>query len=266
MFLTFYGEPRGDKHTHEHAHESPWTMLIPLGVLALGAIFAGMDLVQAVLRPYRRGRQASSVFPWPRHADAAWRDRHGRRDGHGDNADADRPITEDRPRSRRSRASRGALRLYRLDAGRGRDLHPPRQHVLDEAHHVPTWVKLSPFIAMLLGFARGVRCSTSAGRSCPGSWPRNQRPLYQFLLNKWYFDEIYDFRSSCARHGLGRFLWKRGDGNIIDGGINGLAMGIVPFFTRLAGGRSRATSSPMPSRWCSASRPGHLDDDRRGGD
>mgnify|MGYP000618843131 CR=1 FL=1 len=42
MFLTFYGEARGDKHTHEHAHESPMVMLIPLGVLAIGAIFSGM--------------------------------------------------------------------------------------------------------------------------------------------------------------------------------------------------------------------------------
>ncbi len=42
MFLTFFGTPRGDKHTHEHAHESPMTMLVPLGVLSLGAIFAGM--------------------------------------------------------------------------------------------------------------------------------------------------------------------------------------------------------------------------------
>ena len=42
MFMTFYGEPRGDHHAHEHAHESPWTMLVPLGVLALGAVFSGM--------------------------------------------------------------------------------------------------------------------------------------------------------------------------------------------------------------------------------
>ena len=34
---------------------------------------------------------------------------------------------------------------------------------------------------------------------------------------------------------IGRFLWKRGDGNVIDGSINGVAMGIIPFFTRLAG-------------------------------
>ena len=34
---------------------------------------------------------------------------------------------------------------------------------------------------------------------------------------------------------LGRLFWRRGDGNIIDGGINGLAMGIIPWFTRMAG-------------------------------
>ncbi|HGG63382.1 MAG TPA: NADH-quinone oxidoreductase subunit L, partial [Rhodobacteraceae bacterium] len=42
MFLTFWGKPRGDAHTHDHAHESPLVMLVPLGVLALGAVFSGM--------------------------------------------------------------------------------------------------------------------------------------------------------------------------------------------------------------------------------
>ena len=42
MFLTFFGKARGNPHTHDHAHESPNVMLIPLGVLAVGAIFAGM--------------------------------------------------------------------------------------------------------------------------------------------------------------------------------------------------------------------------------
>ncbi len=42
MFLTFYGKPRGDHHAHDHAHESPMTMLVPLGVLAVGAVLRGM--------------------------------------------------------------------------------------------------------------------------------------------------------------------------------------------------------------------------------
>ena len=40
MALTFWGEPR-DQHAYEHAHESPWTMAAPLGVLAVGSLFAG---------------------------------------------------------------------------------------------------------------------------------------------------------------------------------------------------------------------------------
>ncbi len=71
--------------------------------------------------------------------------------------------------------------------------------------------------------------------SLPRRLAENQRPLYLFLLNKWYFDEIYDFLFVRPAKALGRFLWKRGDGNVIDGSINGLAMGIVPWVTRLAG-------------------------------
>ncbi|HEY6980585.1 NADH-quinone oxidoreductase subunit L [Reyranella sp.] len=41
MFMTFYGKYRGDHHTWEHAHESPAVMLIPLYVLAAGAVAAG---------------------------------------------------------------------------------------------------------------------------------------------------------------------------------------------------------------------------------
>ena len=41
MFMTFHGEPRADEETMHHAHESPWVMLIPLIVLAIGAAFFG---------------------------------------------------------------------------------------------------------------------------------------------------------------------------------------------------------------------------------
>ncbi len=42
IFMTFFGPARGDPHTHEHAHESPWSMLLPIAVLALGSVVAGM--------------------------------------------------------------------------------------------------------------------------------------------------------------------------------------------------------------------------------
>ncbi len=41
LFLTFHGKTRADKHTFDHAHESPLSMLLPLAILAVGSIAAG---------------------------------------------------------------------------------------------------------------------------------------------------------------------------------------------------------------------------------
>ena len=51
----------------------------------------------------------------------------------------------------------------------------------------------------------------------PKALAKSQPALYAFLLNKWYFDEIYDFLFVKPAKGLGRFLWKKGDGWLIDG-------------------------------------------------
>ena len=68
----------------------------------------------------------------------------------------------------------------------------------------------------------------------PARLAETQHPLYRFLLNKWYFDEIYEFVFIRPASWLGSFFWRRGDGTIIDGTVNGVAMGIVPTFTRAA--------------------------------
>ncbi|NQY58880.1 MAG: NADH-quinone oxidoreductase subunit L, partial [Cognatishimia sp.] len=110
----------------------------------------------------------------------------------------------------------------------------PENTILHEAHYVPTWVKLSPFVSMLLGLIVALWFYIW-DPSMPRKVAESQRPLYLFLLNKWYFDEIYDFLIVRPAQALGRFLWKRGDGSVIDGFLNGVAMGILPFFTKLAG-------------------------------
>jgi len=51
----------------------------------------------------------------------------------------------------------------------------------------------------------------------PEALARDQNLLYRFLLNKWYFDEIYDFLLVQPALRLGRLFWKGGDGFIIDG-------------------------------------------------
>ena len=42
------------------------------------------------------------------------------------------------------------------------------------------------------------------------------KPLYDFLVNKWYFDELYDFLIVNPSKKIGLFFWRRGDEKIID--------------------------------------------------
>ncbi|MEL6210411.1 MAG: NADH-quinone oxidoreductase subunit L, partial [Pseudomonadota bacterium] len=98
----------------------------------------------------------------------------------------------------------------------------PDNTVLEDAHEAPKLVKVSPFIAMLIGLGLAYQFYIRRP-DWPGQLAANQRHLYQFLLNKWYFDEIYNAVFVKPAQTLGGFLWKRGDGNVIDGGINGLA-------------------------------------------
>src|SRR5680860_371158 len=81
-------------------------------------------------------------------------------------------------------------------------------HVLENFHDVPTWIKLSPFVAMITGFAIAYLFYIRSPR-LPRELVRQQPGLYKFLLNKWYFDEAYDFLFVRPAKWLGRFLWKR---------------------------------------------------------
>ncbi|WP_321832825.1 NADH-quinone oxidoreductase subunit L [Thalassovita sp.] len=210
MFLTFFGTARGNKHTHDHAHESPTVMLIPLGVLALGAMFAGMIWYGSFF-----GKTNEVVKYFGGHYTAPAEE-------------LVKEVAEANPKASKLK--------YVMDGAPGEAAiyMAPENTVLHEAHYVPTWVKLSPFVAMVIGLVVALWFYIWTP-SMPARVAAANRPLYLFLLNKWYFDEIYDFLFVKPAQALGRFLWKRGDGVVIDGFLNGVAMGIVPFFTRLAG-------------------------------
>jgi len=211
MFLTFWGEPRGDRHAHEHAHESPGVMLVPLVALAVGAVFSGMVWYGSFFGDHA---QVNRFFGIPAHAEAAADDSHAT-DSHATDSHA----TD-------SHAAAGAPA--------GAIFMAPDNHVMDEAHHAPKWVKVSPFVAMLAGFVVAWWFYI-VNPALPGALAASQRPLYLFLLNKWYIDEIYDFVLVNPAKRLARGLWRGGDLGVIDGFLNGVAMGVVPFFTRLAG-------------------------------
>ena len=218
MFLTFYGEPRGDKHTHEHAHESPNTMLIPLGVLAVGAVLSGM----VFYKPFFGSDASVDKFFG-----------NIKSEEHAVYVDPVQPLMLGAAYAAGDEAKEEGHARHQTP-GHGGIYIADDNHVLHDAHYVPVWVKLSPFFAMLFGFLLAFQFYIRRP-DLPGKLAENQAILYRFLLNKWYVDEIYDAVFVKPAMWLGRFLWKKGDGSVIDGGLNGLAMGVVPFFTRLAG-------------------------------
>ena len=116
----------------------------------------------------------------------------------------------------------GAMLLPSLALFTGKD-----NHILHDMHEVPTWVKLSPFVAMVLGFALSWLFYVKNPR-LPVALAESQPILYRFLLNKWYFDELYDFLFVRPAKAIGRCLWKKGDGVVIDGlGPDGISARVV---------------------------------------
>src|SRR5215203_4917396 len=89
-------------------------------------------------------------------------------------------------------------------------------HVLEDMHHVPYLIALLPTLMMALGFLVAwqfyIRQPT-----LPVELARQHETLYKFLLNKWYFDELYDIVFVRPAIWLGRVFWKLGDGWLIDG-------------------------------------------------
>jgi NADH-quinone oxidoreductase subunit L len=153
IFKTFHGEPHDLEH-YEAAHESPLWMLIPIGILAVGSIFAGFPFKELFA-----GHAVEEFF-------------------------------------------RESLKM--------------NPHIIEDMHHIPETIAFLPTVMMAVGFL--VSWLFYIRRPyIPVELARQHQLLYQFLLNKWYFDELYDLIFVRPTKRLGRFLWKFGDGYIIDG-------------------------------------------------
>ena len=173
MFMTFHGTSRADKHALEHAHESPQIMLVPLYVLAIGALVAGI-----VFAPFFIGH----------HEGEFW-----------------------------------GTSLFRAA---GND-------IVHAIHDAPKLVVWAPTIAMALGFGLSWLFYIK-WPDIPARIAAQHEPLYKFLLNKWYVDELYDFLFVRPAMWLGRFLWKSGDGKVIDGlGPDGISARVVDITSRV---------------------------------
>ena len=107
----------------------------------------------------------------------------------------------------------------------------PTHQAMEAAHHVPTWVKLLP-IGLASAGVVGAYIAYVRLPWLPVSLAGRTGALYQFLFNKWYFDELYDriFVKPAVR--CGKLLWIRGDKGVIDHyGPDGLSAAV----TRLSG-------------------------------
>ena len=95
---------------------------------------------------------------------------------------------------------------------------------IEAAHAVPDWVQLWRRWSWRWPASSSPMSCMSRCRACRRGWRAPPGRLYLFLLNKWYFDELYDFLFVRPAKRLGRGLWKSGDGAIIDGlGPDGVA-------------------------------------------
>jgi NADH-quinone oxidoreductase subunit L len=99
----------------------------------------------------------------------------------------------------------------------------PDHNALARAEALPPWVGLAPLVVGLAGIAVAfVFYILTPG--LPARLAAAFRPVYLFLLNKWYFDEVYDWLFVRPAKLLGYGLWKGGDGAVIDGlGPDGIA-------------------------------------------
>jgi len=205
MFLTFWGKPRweqsehiqhavhdahghghndhahghddhGHAHSHDgtagyHPHESPLSMLLPLGLLSIGAVLAGFVFHHAFIS------EGGGEF---------WK---------------------------------GSLAFS--------------EHLIHAMHEVPEWVKWAPFGVMATGLAIAFYAYI-VNPGFPAAFTAQIGPLYRFLLNKWYFDELYYAVFVKPAMALGRVFWNVGDIGIIDKfGPNGAAW-VVARSSRLA--------------------------------
>jgi NADH-quinone oxidoreductase subunit L len=106
-------------------------------------------------------------------------------------------------------------------------------HVLHDSHEVPKWVKWAPLVVTLIGAAFALYYYVLR-EGLAKRMAEAKGPLWTFLYNKWFFDELYDVVFVRGARALGDLFWKVGDVKIIDGlGPNGAAWASLKSAARL---------------------------------
>jgi len=167
MFMAFEGKFRGGEKMAKHVHDPPWTMAIPMAILAAGALFAGYGFKHLFIGVDQVAFWRDSIVVHPDHPE------------------------------------------------------------------IPLWLKLSPTLAMTSGFL--IAWYFYMWRPLlPFGLLKRFPATNRFFLEAWYFDALYDRIFVRPAKWLGNFLWKYGDGAVIDGiGPNGVAARVLDITNRV---------------------------------
>ena len=168
FFLTFHNSDRVPAETKAHVHESPWVITVPLMILAVGAVFAGM------------------WGDWGLHMTSE-------EVAHGYFRDSMMILEEHNP-------------LVKLE-------------LLEEDHtQSHFWLEYGAFILAISGIASAFMMYFKES-PLPAKLANMFPGVYQFLLNKWYWDELYAATIVKWARNLGTFFWQKIDLGIIDKGL-----------------------------------------------
>ncbi|MCH9852917.1 MAG: NADH-quinone oxidoreductase subunit L [Alphaproteobacteria bacterium] len=154
LLMSFHGQPRLNRNILLKTHEAPMIMLLPLAVLAIGAIFSGIWFYDIMVGKTFYTFWGDAIYIAPHH------------------------------------------------------------HAFAEAHHVSEAVKKLPIVMAAMGAILGIICYQFLP-ALPNITAQIAKPVYSFLLNKWYFDELYDAIFVKPALKIGQILW-RADKNVID--------------------------------------------------
>ena len=132
----------------------------------------------------------------------------------------------------------------------------PQHDSIAAAEHVPASSSILPLIAGCSASRSPISAIRSSPRS-PARLAMQFRALYLFLLNKWYFDELYDRLFVRTAFSLGEGLWKTGDGDD--------HRRARPRRHRRRDPRTGARGQPAADRLCLPLRLRHADRRRRAG-
>ena len=152
IFKTFHGDYNNKKININEMHESPLVMLLPLFILAIGAIFVGFLFKDLFI-----GNSSGNSF---------W----------GDSIKFLNPLSTE---------------------------HPPLWFLLTTPALVLTSIPIAYYLFV-------------KDKDIPNQIAKSNKPLHNFLINKWYFDELYDVLFIKFSKKLGIFFWKVVDVKIID--------------------------------------------------